>query len=97
MEYIIYPGDKTHLSEDWNGQASASFECEPDDIDTAYDALCEDLVFNDMPVDEHDITPQQEQMIINFQNLKDDDVKTMLDDAKLQGFISDYEINNVDE
>lgn len=28
----------------------------------------------------------------DFQNLKDDNVKTMLEDAKKQGFISDYEI-----
>lgn len=94
MEYTIYPGDKTHLSEDWNGQESAVFECKPDNIDTAYDALCEDLVFNDMPADEHDMTPQQKQMIIDFQNLKDDDVKIMLDDAKRQGFISDFEIKD---
>ncbi|MGL1608666.1 hypothetical protein ACSTIN_22995, partial [Vibrio parahaemolyticus] len=60
---------------------------------TVYDALAENIRLSDPDKD-----------LITFQYLKDDDVKTLLEDAKKHGFIShyeivfsDYEISDVDE
>ena len=80
MEYRIYAGKKVNLA---NGINHFDFECDQDDIDTAYDALAENIVLEDPTEDD----------LINFEDLADDDVKTMLQDAKKQGFISDYEIS----
>lgn len=52
-----------------------------DDIDTVYSGLAESIELKNPDRDE-----------IDFEDLKDDDVKTFLEDAKKQGFISDYEI-----
>lgn len=77
MEYRIYAGNKASLE---NGINYYDFECEPDDIDAAYDILAENIIL------------KNDDDLIDFQNLADDDVKTMLKDAEKQGFISDYEI-----
>lgn len=81
MEYRIYAGNKATLV---NGINYYDFECGPDNIDAAYDILAESIILDNQDENSQDL--------IDFQNLKDDDVKTMLEDAKKQGFISDYEI-----
>lgn len=81
MEYRIYEGKKASFE---NGVYYFDFECDPDDIDAAYDILAESIILNDQDENNQDLN--------DFQNLKDDDVETMLKDAKKQGFISDYEI-----
>lgn len=92
MEITIYAGEKTKLSDEFAGQNSATFQCEMDDIDKAYDALAEDLILVGVPADYPDMTKEQEQELNDFQDLQDDNVKVMLEDAKKQGFISNYEI-----
>lgn len=77
MEYRIYAGNKASFE---NGINYYDFECEPDDIDAAYDILAENIIL------------KNDDDLVDFQNLADDDVKTMLKDAEKQGFISDYEI-----
>lgn len=86
-EYTIYAGDK--LSGLVDGQYRVSFSCEPDDIDTAYDAVAESVVLKDNSEDSQDL--------IDFENCADDDVETMLKDLKRMHFLSDYEIHEVDE
>lgn len=81
MKYRIYEGKKASFE---NGVYYFDFECDPDDIDAAYDILAESIILKDQGEDSPDLN--------DFQNLKDDDVETMLKDAKKQGFISDYEI-----
>lgn len=81
MEYRIYEGKKASFE---NGVYYFDFECDSDDIDAAYDILAESIILNDQDENSQDLN--------DFQNLKDDDVETMLKDAKKQGFISDYEI-----
>lgn len=81
MEYRIYEGKKSSFE---NGVYYFDFECDPDDIDAAYDILAESIILNDQDEDSPDLN--------DFQNLKDDNVEIMLKDAKKQGFISDYEI-----
>lgn len=81
MEYRIYEGKKASFE---NGVYYFDFECDPDDIDAAYDILAESIILNDQDENSQDLN--------DFQNLKDDDVEIMLKDAKKQGFISDYEI-----
>lgn len=85
MTYTIYEGTKATIDETQYGN-QFSFDCEPDDIDTAYDALAENVQLNNQDEDSQDL--------IDFQNAKDDDVKTMLDDMKRMGFIGDYEVEN---
>lgn len=77
----VYEGQKASF---YNGTTHYDF-CykDNDDTDTVYEILAEGLKLTDPDKD-----------LINFQYLKDDDVKTMLQDAKKQGFISDYEIEN---
>lgn len=75
MTYTIYEGTKATI----NGGQFA-FDCEPDDIDTAYDALAESVHLNN-----------QDQDLVDFQNATDDDVKTLLDDMKRMGFIDSWE------
>ena len=79
IETRVYEGQKTSFV---SGITHYDF-CYKDnnDIDTVYDILAESIKLNNPTKD-----------LIDFQNLKDDDVKTMLQDAKRQGFISDYEI-----
>lgn len=81
MEYRIYEGKKASFE---NGVYYFDFECDPDDIDAAYDILAESIILKDQGEDSPDLN--------DFQNLKDDNVEIMLKDAKKQGFISDYEI-----
>lgn len=81
MEYRIYEGKKASFE---NGVYYFDFECDPDDIDAAYDILAESIILKDQDEDSPDLN--------DFQNLKDDNVEIMLKDAKKQGFISDYEI-----
>ncbi len=92
MEITIYAGEKTRLNDEFAGRNSATFQCEMNEIDKAYDALAEDLVLTGFPVDDIDWTKEQEQELNDFQDLRDDNVKVMLEDAKKQGFISDYDI-----
>lgn len=81
--YVVTDGDKA----EYDGEGHwFSFDCTPDDIDTAYDALCENLRLNNDDDDSQDL--------IDFQNAKDDDVKTLLDDMKRMGFIDDWEIED---
>lgn len=86
-EYKIYPGEK--LSGLADNQASVSFECDPNDIDTAYVALAESCILKDMSDDSQDL--------IDFEDCKDDDVETMLKDLKRMYFLSDYEISDSNE
>lgn len=86
-EYTIYAGKKLYGCVD--DQASVSFECDPTDIDTAYDILAENVVLKDQSEDSQDL--------IDFQNCADDDVKTMLENLWRMHFLSDYEISDVDE
>ena len=78
MTYTIYEGTKATIS-----GTKYTFECEPTDIDTAYDVLAEEVHLNDNPEDSQDL--------IDFQNAADDDVATMLNDMKRMGFINDWE------
>ena len=86
-EYTIYPGKK--LSGLVDNQASVSFECDPNDIDTAYDAIAENVVLKDQSEDSQDL--------IDFENCADDDVKTMLEDLKRMQFLSDYDEEEADD
>lgn len=81
MEYRVYEGKKARFE---SGIYYFDFECDPDDIDAAYDILAESIILKDQDKDSPDLN--------DFQNLKDDNVEIMLKDAKKQGFISDYEI-----
>lgn len=81
MEYRVYEGEKARFE---SGIYYFDFECDPDDIDAAYDILAESIILKDQDEDSPDLN--------DFQNLKDDNVEIMLKDAKKQGFISDYEI-----
>lgn len=86
-EYTIYAGEK--LSGLVDGQAKVSFDCDPDDIDTAYDAVAENVVLKDQSDNSQDL--------IDFQNCQDDDVETMLKDLKRMGFLSDFDEEKVDD
>lgn len=81
MTYTIYEGTKATIN---GGQFS--FNCEPDDIDTAYDALAENVHLNNQDEDSQDL--------IDFQNAADDDVETMLNDMQKMGFIDSWEAEN---
>ncbi|QZN93832.1 hypothetical protein KZE55_04730 [Limosilactobacillus panis] len=81
MTYTIYEGTKATI----NGGQFA-FDCEPDDIDTAYDALAENVHLNNQDEDSQDL--------IDFQNAADDDVETMLSDMQKMGFIDSWEAEN---
>lgn len=76
MIYTITDGSKAEYI---NAGHEFSFEADADDIDTAYDALAENLKLNN------------DDDLIDFQDAKDDDVKTLLDDMKRMGFIDSYE------
>jgi len=86
-KYTIYPGKK--LSGLVDNQASVNFECDPSDIDTAYDAIAESTVLKDQSEDSQDL--------IDFENCADDDVKTMLEDLKRMGFLSDFDEEEADD
>lgn len=77
--YKVSEGTKATLD---GGQLT--FQCEPDDIDTAYDALAENIHLNDQDQDDS-------RDLVDFENAKDDDVKTLLDDLKQMGFIGEWE------
>lgn len=79
--YTFTAGTKTTMD-----SASYSFDCEPDDIDTAYDVLAEELHLNDSSEDSQDL--------IDFQNAKDDDVEILLDDMKRMGFIASWKVTD---
>lgn len=83
MEYTIYAGEKLSGLDD--NQASVSFECGPNDIDTAYDVIAESCILKDS------------QDLIDFEDCEDDDVETMLKDLKRMHFLSDYEISDSNE
>ena len=87
MEYTIYAGEKLSGLDD--NQASVSFECGPNDIDTAYDVVAESCVLKDKSEDSQDL--------IDFEDCEDDDVETMLKDLKRIRFLSDYEISDSNE
>ena len=79
MEYTIYEGTKSTID---NGEYT--FDCEPNDTDTAYDVLAEEC---------HPNNPDDgSQDLIDFQNAKDDDVETLLNDMKRMGFIDSWEV-----
>lgn len=86
-KYTIYPGNK--LSGLVDGQASVNFECDPNDIDTAYDVVAESTVLKDQSEDSQDL--------IDFENCRDDDVKTMLEDLKRMQFLSDFDEEEADD
>lgn len=84
MDIKIYAGDKAHLiNSNYYGYRFSCFSCK-DNNDT-------DRVFGTLAVSLDLKNPDKD--LIDFQNLKDDDVKTLLDDAEEHGFISYYEIN----
>lgn len=82
-EFTIYAGEKLYGFTE--NPASFSFTCDPSDIDTAYDAIAENAILD------------HSQDLIDFQNCKDDDIKTMLKDLKNMGFLSDYERHDSNE
>jgi len=86
-EYTIYAGNKLNGFVD--NQASVSFKCDPSDTDTAYDAIAENAVLKDQNEDGQDL--------IDFENCRDDDVKTMLEDLKRMGFLSDFDEEEADD
>lgn len=78
--YIVTDGDKA----EYNGEGHEfTFESTPDDIDTAYEALAENLRLNDNDEDSQDN--------VDFQNAKDDSVEVLLEDMKRMGFIDSWE------
>lgn len=79
--YTVVDGDKA----EYNGEGNEfTFDSTPDDIDTAYVALAENLQLIDQSEDSQDL--------IDFQNAKDDNVEVMLDDMKRMRFIDDWEV-----
>lgn len=81
MTYTIYEGTKATIDD-----TQFTFDCQPEDIDTAYDTLAENLHLNNQEQDSQDL--------IDFQNAADDDVKTLLDDMKRMGFIDSWEVED---
>lgn len=80
MTITIDAGDKANFVNDIDYRYS--FSCVDNyDADRAFGALAEHLRLNDPDKD-----------LIDFQYLKADDVKSLLENAKRQGFISAYEI-----
>lgn len=79
MTYTFTSGEKAELIDAQNN----FFVCDPSDTDTAYTALAEQLKLNDQNEDSQDL--------IDFQNVKDDDVETLLNDMQRMGFISDWD------
>lgn len=59
-----------------------TLECRSDEVDAAYDILAEELVLKDQ---------NNEQDLIDFENVEDDDVETMLNNLKKMGFIGNQE------
>lgn len=82
MTYTIFEGTKATIE-----GTQFSFNCEPDDIDTAYDALAENIHLNNQNQDDN-------QDLVDFQNAADDDVETMLNDMQKMGFIDSWEAEN---
>lgn len=86
-KYTIYAGKK--LSGFVDNQASISFKCNPSDTGTAYDVIAESIVLKDQSEDSQDL--------IDFENCADDDIKTMLEDLKRMGFLSDFDEEEADD
>ena len=82
MTYTIYEGTKATIN---GGQFS--FDCEPTDTDTAYEALAENVQLNNQNQDDN-------QDLVDFQNAEDDDVETLLNDMKKMGFIDSWEVED---
>lgn len=82
MTYTIYEGTKATIN---SGQFS--FDCEPTDTDTAYEALAENIQLNNQNQDDN-------QDLVDFQNAEDDDVETLLNDMKKMGFIEAWEVED---
>lgn len=59
-----------------------TLECRSDEVDAAYEILAEELVLKDQ---------NNEQDLIDFENVEDDDVETMLNNLKKMGFIGNQE------
>lgn len=59
-----------------------TLECRSDEVDAAYDILAEELVLKGQ---------NNEQDLIDFENVEDDDVETMLNNLKKMGFIGNQE------
>lgn len=82
MTYTIYEGTKATIN---GGQFS--FDCEPTDTDTAYEALAENVQLNNQNQDDN-------QDLVDFQNAEDDDVESLLNDMKKMGFIEAWEVED---
>lgn len=80
MTYTYEAGSKATLA---NAQGNF-FDCEPTDTDTAYEALAEGLHLNNQDEDSQDL--------IDFQNAKDNDVETLLNDMQRMDFIGSWEV-----
>ena len=80
--YTIFEGTKATIK---GGQFS--FDCEPDDVDTAYDVLAENVRLNNQNQDDN-------RDLVDFQNASDDSVKVLLDDMKRMGFIGEWKASN---
>lgn len=89
-KYTVVDGDKAQFI--YEGH-EFTFTCDEKDIDTAYDALAEnlDLVNYDLYEDGDDTD------LVAFQNAKDDDAATMLDDMQRMGFIDYWEAKEVED
>ena len=87
MNIRVYAGNKAIFQ---NGFYYYEFYCrDNDDIDTVYEILADyEILAENIKLNNPD------KDLIDFEILKDDSVKTMLQDAKKQGFILDYEIEH---
>lgn len=82
MTYTIYEGTKATLD-----GSQLTFECGANDTDTAYDIIAENIRLNNQGQDDN-------QDLVDFQNVEDDDVETMLNGLKKMGFIDSWEVED---
>lgn len=77
MVYIVHEGTKALMK-----GSQLTLECRSGEADVAYDILAEELVLKGQ---------NNEQDLINFENVEDDDVETMLNNLKKMGLIGNWE------
>ena len=82
MTDTIYEGTKSTID-----GTQFTFDCDPMDIDTAYDALAENVRLNNQGQDDN-------QDLVEFENVEDDDVETMLNGLQKMGFIDSWEVED---
>lgn len=83
MGFDITAGKK--ISEFSNGLQAMTFNCDPEDIDTAYDILAESVRLKDQSKDSQDL--------IDFENCADASVEDMLADLQRMEFLASWQEN----